>query len=118
MDNHALNINRIIGMLVLNSEDVDKGRVETILLDLSLGEIIYVVLSFSGFLGRGQKLFIIPWSMFSFDYANQYLLISIDKHTLRSSPSFDHDHWPDTTDRTWHHLIHSHFNINSIYDRR
>ncbi len=94
----ALSATTLIGDPVRNSEGEALGKVEDFMVDLDTGCIVYVVLSFGGFLGLGDKLFAIPWSSMRVDMENECFRLDIDEETLEKAPGFDKDHWPAPTD--------------------
>jgi hypothetical protein len=65
------------------------------MVDVPSGRVAYVVLSFGGILGMGNKLFAMPWSAARVDEDRKCLILDVDKRTLESAPGFDKDNWPD-----------------------
>jgi len=51
----------INGDKVINMAGEHLGKFEDLMIDLENGSVAYSVLSFSGFLGLGNKLFAVPW---------------------------------------------------------
>ncbi len=45
----------LVGDKVVNHENEDLGKIEHLMIDLENGRVAYVVLSFGGFLGMGDK---------------------------------------------------------------
>jgi len=88
----------VIGTKVVNAQNEDLGKIEDVILEAGSGRAAYAVLSFGGFLGMGDKDFLIPWTAFSFDLANNRALLNIDKDRLKNAPGFDKDDWPSMTD--------------------
>ena len=86
------------GDKVVNYQGEDLGKIEEIMIDLDRGRVAYVVLSFGGFLGVGDKLFAIPWQAFSVDTTNKRLVLNADKELLEKAPGFDKNNWPDMAD--------------------
>jgi hypothetical protein len=82
------------------------GTVEEFMLDLPGGRIAYVVVSFGGFLGVGNKLFAVPPSSFTIDHEDHAVVLSVDKERLKNAPGFDKDHWPDMADARWASSVH------------
>ena len=68
------------------------------MLDLATGRVVYVVLSFGGFLGIGNKLFAVPWAAFTLDSPRHAFVLEIPRERLSEAPGFDKDHWPDVVD--------------------
>ncbi|KTD52124.1 PRC-barrel domain protein [Legionella quinlivanii] len=109
MSRQIVNADNVIGVDVKNREGDSLGKIEALMLDKYQGQVAYVVLSFGGFLGMGDKLFAMPWSIFSYDPAQDCFVISVDKETLKKSPGFDKDHWPDMSNPSWMTAIHKHY---------
>lgn len=100
-----VNANDVIGVNVQNANNEDLGEIEALMLDKISGKVAYVVLSFGGFLGMGDKLFALPWSIFTYDPAEECFKMPLTKEKLKNSPGFDKDHWPDMSNHTWRNSI-------------
>jgi len=112
MSYHTIvNVNDIISLKVKNSQDQDLGKIETIMLHKIDGRVAYVVLTYGGFLGMGNKLFAIPWNVFSYDAAQDCLILALSEEKLKNSPGFDKDNWPDMSDHSWSNSIHTYYGI-------
>ncbi len=109
MNKQIVNADNIIGADVKNFQGEDLGKIEAIMLDKLQGKVAYVVLSYGGFLGMGDKLFALPWEIFSYDNTMDCFTISIDKERLKNSPGFDKDHWPDMSSKAWGTQIHDYY---------
>ena len=57
----VLSASTLQGDRVRNSAGEDLGKVDQIMIDIPSGRVAYVVLSFGGVLGIGNKLFAVPW---------------------------------------------------------
>jgi len=110
MYENLINADDVIGVDVENSQGEDLGTVEALVLDKMKGNVVYVVLSFGGFLGMGDKLFAMPWHIFSYNPQREKFVISIDKEKLKNSPGFDKDNWPDMTSTEWNTSIKTYYN--------
>ena len=97
----VLSASTLSGDRVVNLQNEDLGKIEELMIDLETGRIAYVVLSFGGFLGMGDKLFALPWSAFSVDTTEKRFILNVDKELLKQAPGFDKAHWPNMTDREW-----------------
>jgi PRC-barrel domain len=100
---------------VINQQREDLGKVRELVIDAELGSIAYVVLSFGGFMGLGNKLFAIPWEAFEFAPTEYKLILNVDKEKLKNAPGFDPDHWPDFADRSWGSRVHSYYGYRTGY---
>jgi sporulation protein YlmC with PRC-barrel domain len=85
----------LIGKDVRNAQGEDLGDIKDIVVDMSTGRVHYVVLSFGGFLGVGDKLFAYPMRAFKPAADKDELILTVDREKLKSAPGFDKDRYPD-----------------------
>lgn len=105
MKHLIVNCEDIVGVSVQNTQGESLGKVEALMLDKLSGKVAYVVLSFGGFLGMGDKLFALPWHVFNYDAKLDKFVIAVDKEVLKKSPGFDKEHWPDMASPNWSRTI-------------
>ena len=105
----VLSASSLSGDKVKNPAGEDLGKVHELMIDLSTGRVAYVVLSFGGVLGMGNKLFAVPWQAFQIDEDEKCFLLDVDKQRLENAPGFDKDRWPDMADVTWGSGIHKYY---------
>lgn len=110
-----VNSDNIIGVEVRSTNGEKLGKIEALMFDKLHGRIAFVVLSFGGFLTVCDKLFALPWSMFSYDNYKDYFKVPINKEKLKNSPAFDKDHWPDMSDLNWSNSIYNYYGMNTRY---
>ncbi|MBA3537437.1 MAG: PRC-barrel domain-containing protein [Tatlockia sp.] len=109
MTQQIVNSEDVVGVEVENTQGENLGKIEALMVDKSSGKVAYVVLSFGGFLGMGDKLFAMPWHIFSFNPEREKFIISLSKEKLQNSPGFDKDHWPDMTSSSWTNSIRDYY---------
>lgn len=105
----VLSAGTLAGDRVRNTAGDDLGKVDEIMIDLASGRVAYVVLSFGGFLGIGDKLFAVPWDSLRVDEGEHQFILDVDRHTLENAPGFDKDNWPDMADPEFGAAIHQHY---------
>ncbi len=86
----------IKGSRVVNDKEENLGKIEEVMIDSEQGRIAYVVLSFGGLLGMGNKLFAIPWE--SLEYNRGDYILRLDKSILEKAEGFDEEAWKLTHD--------------------
>ncbi|ABK90009.1 PRC-barrel domain-containing protein [Francisella tularensis subsp. novicida] len=101
MKDLILSATTLIGDDVVNYNGENLGEVKEIMLDTNTGEVAYVVVSFGGFLGMGDKLFAFPIKAFKVDTANAQFKIKKTKEELEEAPGFDKNNWPETSSDYW-----------------
>ena len=57
----------------------------------------------------GEKLYAVPWELFSIRADEHALFVDIDKQMLLDAPGFERNRWPDMTDEQWAEGIHAHY---------
>ncbi|AUH72726.1 PRC-barrel domain-containing protein [Legionella sainthelensi] len=106
---NLVNSNNVVGIGVENSAGEDLGQIEALMIDKISGQVAYVVLSFGGFLGLGDKLFALPWKVFSYDPVLEKFILNVDKEKLKNSPGFDKENWPDMNADSFTQAIRSYY---------
>ncbi|MFO1388860.1 PRC-barrel domain-containing protein [Cellvibrio sp.] len=97
----------LIGKDVYNYDDEHVGDVKEIILNNFTGEIAYVVLSFGGIFGVGEKLFAVPWKALTLNTRNGTLILNECKERLERAPGFDKNCWPNMEEKNWINKIHT-----------
>ena len=85
----------LMGKDVRNAQGEDLGDIKDLVIDLNNGRIQYVVLSFGGFLGLGDKLFAYPIRAFKPAADHDELVLNVPKEKLKHAPGFDSKSSPD-----------------------
>lgn len=109
MSNLTLSASSIIGDKVVNYEGENLGEVQEVMLHIDTGEVAYIVVSFGGFLGIGDKYFAIPLTAFEIDTANKQFKLNKSKEDLKDAPGFDKNNWPETGSDYWSGKTFTHF---------
>jgi sporulation protein YlmC with PRC-barrel domain len=101
---------------VVNSKGEDLGKIEDYMIDLDNGRIAYCVLSFGGFLGMGNKLFMVPFQALTLDTVKKRFILNVDKERLKQAPGFDKANWPDTTAPEFATDIYSFYRVTPYWE--
>lgn len=105
----------LIGDDVYNHSDEELGDIKEIMLDMRTGQIAYAVLSFSGILGMGDKLFAVPWERLTLDPVNKRFLLNVEKGQLKDAPGFDKNNWPDMGSEAWNQQMEAFYGSGTRY---
>lgn len=111
----VLSASTLNGTSVHNTAGEDLGHVEDIMIDFSEGRVAYVVLSFGGFLGIGDKLFAVPLEALNLDTNHENVIFDISKERLENAPGFDKNNWPTTPNYDWYNTIYSYYDIDPYW---
>ncbi len=97
----------LIGMKVISEQGESLGKIEDIVVHPG-GQTAYAVLSFGGWLGMGEKLFAMPWTVLrtvepdtAKEDSKRSLVLLLDKQRLEAAPGFDKKNWPTMANPDW-----------------
>ena len=96
----------VIGADVKNAKGENLGKVEELVIEPGSGTIDYAVISFGGFLGMGEKLFAVPFSLLKAPEVREgdkmaHFTFDVDKAKLEKAPGFEKKNWPDISAPAW-----------------
>jgi len=97
----------VIGKNIKSRDDAKVGQVADAALDVANGRAAYVVASFGGILGIGDRLFAVPWSSLSIIPGGENVVVQEERQKLASAPGFDRNRWPAMSDPAWSSEIRS-----------
>ena len=88
---------RVAGTPVLDSSGNQIGTIKRLLIEKVSGRVLYVDVTFGGFLGIGVHHLTIPWNNLSYDREYSGYRTDITEEQIRNAPSFfgDGGIWPD-----------------------
>jgi sporulation protein YlmC with PRC-barrel domain len=111
---------------VHNAQGKDIGDIKDVVLDGNGNRVSYVVVSYGGFLGMGDKLFAVPWTAFDFrhdgdkddaknkmDLENYKVHLTIADEHLKNAPGFNQDKWPDMADEKFRSEVDAYYRQHS-----
>lgn len=111
-----LSAGSITGDKVRNAAGEDLGKIEELMIDLGNARVAYVVVSFGGVLGMGNKLFAIPMEALTVDTEQHDFVLNVPRETLEKTQGFDKKNWPDLNDLEWQARIYSHFGYKPYWN--
>jgi sporulation protein YlmC with PRC-barrel domain len=97
----------LIGMNVVSTQGDSLGSIEDVVVHPG-DDTAYAVLSFGGWMGVGDKLFAMPWSVLrrvereeAKPSSERSLVLPMDKEKLKQAPGFDKKKWPVMANADW-----------------
>jgi len=96
----------LIGKPVMNPRGEKLGEVQDLAVDPDRGRVAYVVLSFGGFLGMGEKWFAVPTGALTLPDDCKNFVLAVEQDRLKNATGFDKDRWPPMGDPAWGTGIH------------
>ena len=111
----AVKTSNIIGTKVVNRQNEDLGKVEEVVIDVFNGRIGYLVLSFGGFLGMGEKLYAVPWKALHYNKDLHVYVLNLTQDQIERAPGFEKETWPEFTDEGWNRNVHRHYELSPFW---
>ena len=90
-EHRLITASRVTGTAVFNKSDERIGHVEDLSIDKLTGEVRYALLSFGGFLGIGERIHPLPWSVLKYDTVREGYVLPLDRAQLEAAPSYTKD---------------------------
>lgn len=106
----------IIGTKVVNPKNDNLGDIKEVVIDPRSGRVAYVVVSFGGFLGLGEKLFAIPFSAFEFNVTKNEYVLDVPKERLENAPGFDPGSWPKMSEEKWNRDVYKYYGRSPYWE--
>lgn len=103
-------VSQLLGRDVRNAKNEDLGDIQDLVIDMDSGKVQYVVLSFGGFLGMGDKLFAYPLTAFRIATDKDELMLNVDQSRLKTAEGFEKSRWPNWNDPEYRSKIARWFN--------
>ena len=91
MPSELISADKVHGTAVYNAGGDRLGSIDSIMIDKASGQVDYVVMSFGGFLGIGEKYHPMPWDMLDYDPSVGGYRVDLDRSDLESAPNYDRD---------------------------
>ncbi len=116
----VMSANKVIGGAVQNPKGESFGEIKNLMIAMETGRAAYVILSFGGFLGMGEKLFPIPWAALTFKADKQVYVFDKTKEELENAESFNtnESEWPNMSDKRWGKKVHTHYGVPTYWEVR
>jgi hypothetical protein len=87
LDSHGLISSRMVeGTPVFDTAGEKLGRVHSVMIDKSSGQVAYAVLAFGGFLHMGEHVHPIPWERLTYDASRRGYTVDVPRESLDHAP--------------------------------
>ncbi len=105
-----ISADRVQGTTVYDETGEKLGHIEDVMLHKDSGRVAYVIMSYGGFLGAGERYHPLPWSMLVYDTEKNGYVAPLTKAQLADAPTLDAEQ-VDDPDTTWAEEVHSHYGL-------
>ncbi|WP_439534754.1 PRC-barrel domain-containing protein [Polymorphobacter sp.] len=86
---NLISADKVEGTAVYNAAGDKLGTVDSIMIDKVRGDVPFVVMSFGGFLGIGEKYHPLPWELLEYDTRLDGYRVDLDPSQLSEGPAYD-----------------------------
>jgi sporulation protein YlmC with PRC-barrel domain len=101
---------KIIGMDVKDQRGKKIGEIKDVLLDPAAGRVLFAVIDPKRSLEFGNDRFIcVPMSALLRYGGKDFYVVNMTRDELKRAPSFNEDHWPNPSDRTWNEMVYKYY---------
>ncbi|WP_066552457.1 PRC-barrel domain-containing protein [Croceicoccus bisphenolivorans] len=94
-DHKLILASRVENTSVFNEDGWLIGHIRDLSIDRESGQVVHAIMSFGGFLGIGNRLHPLPWSMLGYNAERHGYIVSLDKAALEQAPHYDADELED-----------------------
>jgi sporulation protein YlmC with PRC-barrel domain len=108
--------NRLTQYDVINKQGEDMGQVQTFVVDMVVGRIAFVVVSFEGFLGISDKWFAMPWEILKWSIEDKKFILDMAKEALEKAPGMDKSKWPNEINFDLMAKAYTHYGVAPYWD--
>ncbi len=107
-------LSKCMGKDLYNHEGKKIGDIKDVVLDGGINRVSYVVVSYGGTMGIGDKMFAVPWNALeSRSIEPDKTFLNISEDAMKNAPGFDDKHWPDMANKAFRDEIdHYYGNVN------
>ena len=106
---------KVAGTPVYDRAGERLGTIEDLMLDKRSGRVAYAVMGFGGFLGIGEKVHPLPWSVLRYDTSLGGYVVDLDRDRLEGAPAYGPGDAPDWTSRDWGRRVDVYWGARSIW---
>jgi hypothetical protein len=105
---------RVQGATVKRPDGEKIGRIERLMLDKISGKVAYVVMSFGGLLGVGERYYTLPWTKLDYDEKLNAYMLDVTKAQLQSAPVLNSE-GESAPDRGTERALHEHYDTDPYW---
>lgn len=101
---------QVEGTAVYDLDGQRLGHVEDIMLHKLSGKVAYAVMAFGGFLGIGESLHPLPWTILKYDADRGGYVVPLSKAQLQDGPTYAREALGES-DETWGEAVHAYYQV-------
>lgn len=109
-EHHLIMASRVTHTPVFNRAGERMGHVDDLSIDKVSGQVNCAILAMGGFLGLGERLHPVPWSMLDYDPVRAGYVVSLDKEVLEKAPSLTREELEELgAGQSWRESVYDYY---------
>ena len=88
-DHKLILASRVEHTPVFNEDGWLVGHIKDLSIDRETGQVEHAIMSFGGFLGVGNRLHPLPWSILRYDAGQKGFILPLSRQELEDAPHYD-----------------------------
>lgn len=112
--NPLIGSDRVQGTCVRRPDGEKIGKIERVMIDKISGRVAYVVMSFGGMLGVGERYYTLPWQKLDYDETKQAYVLDITRSQLQDAPVLNAQ-GESAPDRSAERALHEHYDTDPYW---
>jgi hypothetical protein len=114
LGNPLIGSDRVEGATVRRPDGGKIGKIERLMIDKISGKVAYVVMSFGGLLGVGERYYTLPWAKLDYDTDLNAYVLDVTKSQLQSAPVLNSE-GESAPDRNQERALHEHYDTDPYW---
>ncbi|HSN72375.1 MAG TPA: PRC-barrel domain-containing protein, partial [Steroidobacteraceae bacterium] len=96
------------GVEVYSADGAYLGDIDAVVIDCATGWVAFAIISCGDWLGSGERLHPLPWSVLEYAADQRGYVVPIERATLEEAPAYSADEIADST-LPWREIVHHHY---------
>jgi sporulation protein YlmC with PRC-barrel domain len=105
------------GQRLVDDQNNEIGRIDTVVFNPDNGKIGYVVLSTGGFMGIADSRHAVPWKFFEVNRQGRIAAKDLERGQLEGAPKIETRNWAELSDPQFERRVYQHFGADRDWDR-
>jgi sporulation protein YlmC with PRC-barrel domain len=109
---HLIASSRVNGVEVVGKDGNRAGRIRELSIEKKSGRVAYALVGTGGFLGFGERIYPVPWSLLSYDPKEEGYRVPFEKSAIIGAPTLTSEdlEWFGAGDEAWRLKTASYYN--------
>lgn len=110
---HLIAAREVEGAPVFGADGQKLGKISELLIDKASGAVAYILMSFDGFFGMGERYYPIPWAMLRYDDAKKGFAAPLTLDQIGDGMHVDDKEVADEIE--WRERVHAYYGVSPYW---